>query len=141
MSEANKKYVRPSFLGPHEGRELELMLAESKHLSSFVEELGIERETFPERQFDFHVAEGHFVKDIRVVNWISRDEEEISSRSVLYATANEAWRIPAMRMVEDIYYSMGPGWRPDLERIKGHLLGYDREDVERFIERLTERKG
>jgi hypothetical protein len=136
-----KNYVRPSFLGPHEGRELELMLAGRKHLCAFYEELGIERETFPERQFDLHVAEGRFVKDIRVENWISRDGEETSARSVLYATADQTWRIPAMRMIEDIYHSMGPGWRPDLERVKGSLLGYDRTDVERFIERLPGRSG
>jgi hypothetical protein len=141
MAGAKEKYVRPSFLGPHEGRELELMLAGRKHLCAFYEEIGIERETFPERQFDLHVAEGLFVKDIRIENGISRDGEEFSARSVLYATADEAWRVPAMRMIEDIYYSMGPGWRPDLERAKGSLLGYDRNDVERFIERLPGRSG
>jgi len=115
------------------------MLTGKKFLCVFEEEVGIERETFPERQFDLHVAEGLFVKDIRVETWISRDNEEITSRSVLYATASEAWRIPAMRMIEGIYHSMGPGWRPDLERVKGSLLGYDRNDVELFIERLVKR--
>jgi hypothetical protein len=38
-------------------------------------------------------------------------------------------------MIEDIYHSMGPGWRPDLERVKGSLLGY----VELFIEQLVKR--
>jgi hypothetical protein len=136
---SDQEKVRSSFLGPHEGRELELMLAGKKFLCVFEEEVGIERETFPERQFDLHFAEGLFVKDIRVETWISRDEEEITSRSVLYATASEAWRIPAMRMIEDIYHSMGPGWRPDLERVKGSLLGYDRNDVELFIEQLVKR--
>ena len=141
MTGADEKYVRPSFLGPHEGRELELMLAGKKYLCVFYEELAIERETFPEHQFDLHVAEGLFVKDICIENWISQHGEKISSRSVLYATASEAWRIPAMRMIQDIYRSMGPGWRPDLERIIGSLLGYDRSDVELFVERLAKRHG
>jgi hypothetical protein len=106
----------------------------------FLEE-GIEREIFPERQFDLHVAQGIFLKDVRVVNYVSADGEEMSARSVLYATAGEAWRIPAMRMIEDVYYSMGRGWRPDLERVIGSLLGYDRNDVELFIERLPRRHG
>src|SRR5882757_1028217 len=102
MTNSDQRNLRPSFHGPHEGHELELMLAGGKHLCAFLEELGIERETFPGRQFDLHVADGLFVKDVRVENWISRDGEEIRSRSVLYATASEAWRIPAMRMIKDI---------------------------------------
>ena len=136
-----ERYVRPSFLGPHEGRELELMLAGKKHLSEFTFEEGIEREIFPERQFDLHVAGGFLIKDVRGEQYVSRDGEEISARSILYATASEAWRIPAMRMIQDIYCSMGPGWRPDLERVIGSLLGYDRNDVELFIERLFSRNG
>src|SRR6185369_17639914 len=79
---------RPLFLGPHENRELELMLAGKKHLSSFSFEEGIEREIFPERQFDSHVAEGFLVKDVRVERWVSAGGEEINMRSVLYATAS-----------------------------------------------------
>src|SRR6266404_5414328 len=115
------------------------MLAGKKHLSSFSLEVGIEREVFPEREFDLHVAEGRFIKDVRVEHFVSADGEEVSMRSVLYATAGEAWRIPAMRVVRDIYSSMGSGWRPDLERVIGSLLGYDRNDVELFIERLSQR--
>jgi hypothetical protein len=141
MTESDQNNVRPSFLGPHEDRELELMLAGKKHLSSFFLEVGIEREIFPEGQFDLHVAEGLFLKDVRIDHYVSADGEEISARSVLYATASEAWRIPAMRMIQDIYRSMGPGWRPDLERVIGSLLGYDRNDVELFVERLAKRHG
>jgi hypothetical protein len=117
------------------------MLAGKKHLSSFFLEVGIEREIFPEGQFDLHVAEGLFIKDVRIDHYVSADSEEMSARSVLYATASEAWRIPAMRMIQDIYRSMGPGWRPDLERVIGSLLGYDRNDVELFVERLAKRHG
>jgi hypothetical protein len=137
---ADQDNGRPLFLGPHENRELELMLAGKKHVSSFSFEEGIEREIFPERQFDSHVADGFLVKDARVECWVSADGEEINMRSVLYATASEAWRIPAMRMVQDIYHSMGPGWRPDLERVIGSLLGYGRRDVELFVERLAKRQ-
>jgi hypothetical protein len=117
------------------------MLAGKKHLSSFFVEVGIEREIFSEGQFDLHVAEGPFLKDVRIDHYVSTDGEETSARSVLYATASEAWRIPAMRMIQDIYRSMGPGWRPDLERVIGSLLGYHRADVELFVERLAKRHG
>jgi hypothetical protein len=47
MSETAKNSRKPAFLGPHERRELELMLAGKKHLSFFYLEVGIEREVFP----------------------------------------------------------------------------------------------
>ena len=140
MSEERKKRVRPSFLGPHEGRELELMLEGKKHLNRFYFEVGIERSVFPEDEFDLQVANGFLVKDERIEESISRETGELtSSRSILYAAANEAWRIPAMRMIQDIYQRMEPGWRPDLERMKGALLGYDPQDVESFIKNLVKR--
>ncbi len=117
------------------------MLSGKKHLSRFYFEVGVQREIFPERQFDLQVANGFLVKDERVEELISRETNELTSvRNILYATASEAWRIPAMRMVEDIYQRMEPGWRPDLERMKGALLGYDPRDVEMFIERIAPRK-
>ncbi len=118
------------------------MLAGKKPLSYFFIEVGVVRELFPEHEFDLHVANGFLVKDVRVERLISREHgEETSARNVLYATASEAWRIPAMRMIQNIYRSIGPGWRPDLERIIGSLLGYDRNDVELFVERLASRHG
>jgi hypothetical protein len=141
MSASDQDGIKPSFLGPHEGHELELMLAGKKHLSSFSFEDGIEREIFPESQFDLQVAKGFLVKDVRVECWIAADGEEVNMRSILYATAGEAWRIPAMRMIQDIYHSKRqPGWRPDLERVIGSLLGYDRNDVELFVQRLAKRQ-
>ncbi|MBS0530656.1 MAG: hypothetical protein JSS22_14905, partial [Proteobacteria bacterium] len=132
----DKGGVQPTFVGPHEGREFELMLAGKKHLSSFFLEEGLERDqVFPESQFDAAVAEGVFVKDVRIIETISPDgDRQIAIRSTLYATTDEVWRIPAMRMIQDIYERMGPGWRPDLERAIGALLGYDNNDVELFIE-------
>jgi hypothetical protein len=142
MAGPDGKYVKPAFLGPHEGRELELMLAGKKPLSYFFIEVGVVREVFPEHEFDFHVANGFLVKDVRVEQFISPEHgEETSARDILYATASEAWRILAMRMIQDIYRSMGAGWRPDLERVIGSLLGYDRNDVELFIERLARGHG
>ncbi len=41
-----------------------------------------------------------------------------------------------MRMVDDAYQNL-PGWRADLERLIGSLLGYNSKDVELFIQRLA----
>jgi hypothetical protein len=124
---------KPAFLGPHDGRELELMLEGRKHLSYFFFEVGA-RQTFPEDQFDLYVANGFLIKDECVEEFVSPETGELTrARNILYATASEAWRIPAMRIIQDIYRRM----RPDLERVVGALLGYDSRDVESFIERLV----
>jgi hypothetical protein len=116
------------------------MLEGKKCLSFFYFEVGVEREIFPESQFDLQVAKGLLVKDERVEEFVSPETGEMTSaRNILYAATHEAWRIPAMRMVEDIYQRMRPGWRPDLERMKGWLLGYDPQDVELFIDNLVKR--
>jgi len=39
-----------------------------------------------------------------------------------------------MMLVQDLYLSLVPGWRDDLDRIIGLLLGYDRQDIEHFVE-------
>lgn len=112
-----------------------------KHLSNFFLEVGIEHEVFPEEEFDRLVADGFLVKDVRIETFISPETgEETSARDILYAAADQSWRIPAMRTIQDIYRRMRPGWRPDLERVIGSLLGYDPEDVEAFVERLEQRK-
>jgi hypothetical protein len=130
----------PSFVSPHEGRELQLMLEGKKHLSMFLIEDDVEYEDYPDKRFDALTLEGRFVKDVRIEKFSLLDGTEISSRRILYATASEAWRIPAMLMIQDIYRTLVPGRRPDLERAIGWLLGYDRSDVELFVEWLAKRK-
>jgi len=138
MSGSNTRQ-KPTFLGPHEARELALMLEGKKHLSYFFFEVGIERKVFPEEEFDGLVARGLLIKDERVESFISPETgKPTSARDILYATVDQAWRIPAMRLIQETYQRMGPGWRPDLERLKGSLLGYDPQDVEAFIEHLPQ---
>jgi hypothetical protein len=120
-----------SFIGPHEGRELELMLRGVKPLSMFVETIPAEFDIFPERDFDEAVSRGHLVKHVSIeaTSIASRTEKKI--RRVLYALPAEAWRIQALLLIQNLYSSLG-GWRPDLDRAIGLLLGYERADVEKF---------
>ena len=141
MDRSDEDDTQLSFVGPHEGRELELMLEGKKHLSMFLIEDTVEYENYPDKQFDTFVSEGKFLKDVRVAHYPSFGGTEITARNILYASTGEGWRIPAMRMIQDIYENMGPGWRPDLERAIGSLLGYDRNDVELFIERHAKLHG
>jgi hypothetical protein len=141
VSESVEDNVPPAFVGPHEGREFELMLEGKKHLSMFLLEDAVEYGDYPDKRFDALAAEGRLVKHVCVEHSVLLDGIEMSLQVTMYASVSEAWRIPAMRMVRDIYAATGPGWRPDLERMIGSLLGYDRQDVELFVERLAQQHG
>ena len=113
--------TKQKFVGPHEGRELELMLSGKKPLSMFVEPVGTEFEYFP----------------VSVEPITGPQGKESQIRRVLYAPPQEAWRIDAVLLVQTLYDSLSPGWRPDLERVIGLLLGYDRADIERYIDLIA----
>ena len=80
-----------SLIGPHEGREIELMLAGEKPLalfSCFVDDVGI----IPSEQFDGYVANGRLIKrewDVKMPT----EEGMPPFRHVLLALPNEAWRL------------------------------------------------
>ena len=42
----------------------------------------------------------------------------------------------SLLLVQNLYNSLLPGWRPDLDRVIGLLLGYTEQDIEDFLERL-----
>ena len=111
--------IPPSYVSPHDGRELQLMLEGKKHLSMFLAEDTVEYEDYPDKRFDAFTSEGRFVKDVRIEKFVLVNGVETSTRRILHATASEAWRIPAMHMIQDIYVTLMPGRRPDLERAIG----------------------
>jgi hypothetical protein len=128
----------PAFVGPHEDRELELMMAGIKPLSMFAEEIDQALQCFPEADFDALVVQGKLVKKVSINRMKAPDGKDVQIRHVLYALPGEEWRINAMQLVGEIYRPL-PGWRPDLERVIGALLGYDANDVEEFLEWLPSR--
>ena len=101
-----------NFLGPHEGRELELMASEAKRLAMFVEPLPTEHEFFDEREFDTLVEQQALVKKVRVESITTPEGAEGQIRRVLYAQASQSWRISAMLFIQDAYNSFGIGFSP-----------------------------
>jgi hypothetical protein len=124
---------KPATIGPHEGRELELMIARTKPLSMFVEPIPSEFELFPEKEFDALVAEGRLIKRVSIETTRGPNGQQVQARRVLYALPEESWRINAILLVQELYDSLSPGWRPDLERVIGLLLGYSQDDTEHFL--------
>jgi hypothetical protein len=127
---------KPLFAGPHEGRELELMLRGAKPLSMFVDVEPSEFELFPEQEFDSFVSKGKLVKRVQLEATSDRSGKDVTLRRILYALPHDEWRIDAFLLVQSVYDSLCPGWRPDLDRVIGLLLGYDREDIEKFLQSI-----
>jgi hypothetical protein len=130
---------RPSFVGPHEGRELELMLAGVKPMSLFAEPAHVDAPSFPETEFDELVAAARLIKRVDIER--RSGARGTATRVVLYAVPDEQWRIDAMLMVRRLYRTLRPGWRPDLERMIGLLLGYERGDIESFLSFVAQQDG
>jgi hypothetical protein len=119
-------------VGPHEGRELELMMAGLKPLSMFTSVVKMD-EWPDEGAFDERVAGGQLTKEVKTRTVTCRDGSTALFRLIMYAIPGEEWRIKAMSLVQDLYLILVPGFREDLERVIGLLLGYEREDIEYFV--------
>jgi hypothetical protein len=125
-------------IGPHEGIELELMLAGRKPLAMFTEVPPIEIGTVPEEDFQPYVASGQIVmrEVFEPAPAIPGYNGELLRRRVLYALATEVWRIDAMLLVNQVYAAQG-GWDEGLERIIGKLLGYEDMQIEAFLRKIA----
>src|SRR5262245_66504208 len=104
-------------IGPHEGRELELMLAGAKPLSMFLVPIDTEFEIFPEGEFDRLVSEGRLAKSVSLETVKHPDGPDTQVRRVLYALAGVEWRINAMVLVNALYFWIMVCLRQDLEWI------------------------
>ncbi len=121
----------PAGVGPHEARELALMLAGKKPLAYFSELTRAELD-WPDDGFAPYVAAGRIVKrEYRHLETISGAPEEI--RSLYYALPGEEWRI------ERAHRNRLRGYRTrdeteDDAREMGQLLGYSTTEVAAYLE-------
>ena len=107
-------------------------MARGKPLSMFFSVTKLD-EWPDEGSFDELVRDGRLAKSVITRERPCRDGSTAESRTLLYAIPGEEWRIDAMILVQTLYDSLLPGWREDLERVIGLLLGYDREDIEYYV--------
>lgn len=121
----------PPGIGPHEGRELDLMLKGEKPLTYFSEPMRSSYE-LPDAEFEPHVKAGRIVKKDFIEDWtIDGRAEQV--RFLYYALPNEEWRIdaaikltmPSQRHVTDY---------DEIDRQLGSLLGYTEEEIDVFLE-------
>jgi len=118
----------PPGIGPHNDRELELMLAGTKPMAMFSDAVHVS-DYFPEADFAPHVESG---KIIRVEEIIPRPPYEI--RYLFYALPSEEWRIEeALVMCRKLCAGTVVDHDRNSARM-GELLGYSRDDIAVFLQ-------
>lgn len=121
-------------LGPHEDRELELMLAGKKPLALFfdtIPECGV----IPEEEFAPHVSSGKLVMSERTFQSSEKGKPEVTIpvRVVFYALPEEAGRIDqGFGLMEEVLSQPGRPNDDDDARL-GRLLGYTEEDIKQHL--------
>jgi hypothetical protein len=120
----------PPGIGPHEERELELMLAGTKPMAMFSDGLHVS-DYFPDADFAPHVEAG---KIIRVEEIIPKPPYQI--RYLFFCLPGEEWRIEeALVMSRNLCAGTVKDHDVDSARM-GELLGYTQTDIATFIERM-----
>ena len=133
MSEEDR-ITREKRLGPHEGQELELMLAGKKPLALFydtIPECGV----IPEREFAPHVNSGKLVMSERTFQSSEKGKPEITIpvRVVFYALPEEAGRIDqGFGLMEEVLFQPSRPNDDDDARL-GRLLGYTEEEIKQHL--------
>ncbi len=121
----------PDGVGPHEFRELELMLRGEKPLASFCTYTQSNFE-LPDEDFDPYVREGTFVKREFIVHSSSEGPSD-EVRYLYFALPEEEWRIDAAhQLVCEEIEKPGPE-SPEHSAALGRLLGYTDKEVTAFI--------
>jgi hypothetical protein len=115
----------PPGVGPHEGRELELLLAGAKPVARFRLD-GLSGQY--EAEFRAAVARGDIFE-------FDCPAEQPHLHRRYYCRRGQEWRVKLMELIE---HSLADGSltgfsEEDLHRLDGTLLGYDQTDIELFI--------
>jgi hypothetical protein len=119
----------------HTNRELLLMLSGNKPFAAFSENYPstMDYEFIPESLFDPHVKNGLFLKK----EYLVTEKNNHQTRSVLYSTKGEEWRIEAYILLKKT--AEKSGWNEGFERMEGTLLGYEDWQNDIYIEKMFKR--
>lgn len=120
----------PPEIGPHEGRELVLMLSGEKPLAYFSELTRADFE-WPDEEFEPHVQSGRIIKkEILHIETILGVDEEI--RSLYFVLPGEEWRIDKAHANRMRGNENGKETEFD-SREMGTLLGYTGHEIKVYI--------
>lgn len=119
----------PEGIGPHEGRELELMLAGEKPLAMF-SDIVTPNYQWPDKLFERHVTSGKIVK--KEFETVTSDGK-FKIRHLYYALPGETWRIKKAHELSLLHFDGVSDESIDASIQIGRLLGYKEEDIQTFI--------
>lgn len=120
----------PDGIGPHEGRELELILAGQKPLAMFSD---VVPASFDMNLDDFfpYIDMGKIIHFEETYHPLQSDRYPM--RYVYFALAGEGWRIEEMRNINRALFERGEEATDEVESRIGYLLGYSREQIAVFL--------
>lgn len=121
-------------LGPHEGRELELMKAGVKKLAYFYYDSSEDPQDYIPEEFEELAKQGQLG---RFANRVSVPDIRLDYWQVFFTLPGEEWRAKVFVLVNTIWNDPGlpiTMTTEDIQRMEGALLGYDRVDIDFFIE-------
>lgn len=123
----------PAGIGPHEGRELELLLLGEKPVARFNLD-GLSEEY--EARFRAAVERGDIVE-------FDFPNAELHRHRRFYCRRGEEWRVKVMDLIDRLLAdrTLAGFSEEDLHRLDGTLLGYEKADIDLFIERIRLRRS
>jgi len=127
MNDENEFPDLPEGVGPHEERELELMLAGKKPLAMFYEGVAIPvSEVYPEEDFMPYVESGLLIRRDEIYQ---PHDGSMAGHYVYYALSNEVWRFDEIHRLQHACLVEGQPWTEDHDRKLGQLLGYTENEI------------
>lgn len=112
-------------LGPHEGKELELMLRGEKQVALFNNDLGIPKAFLP-----------YLEQGVLCVKTVQRNVNRVCFTDfIVYLPQSTAL---AEQMEVLLPASMAHGFDPKIEREIGQILGYAEQDIDYYIQHFQE---
>ena len=121
----------------HNGRELELMLQESKPLAMFYAEISElpDEALIPEDSFKPLLANQSVIRAEAIVQGprSPKTGNRTNIKYVLFALRSEAWRMEAMLLLVEQHARTGE-WNETCERMECFLLGYSDEETDAWCE-------
>ena len=122
----------PEGIGPHEGKELELMLAGEKPAAMFSDVIPPSFD-FPEDLFAAYVVNGTIVRRDVVITVPVPDRHDM--RYLFYALPGEEWRIDRLEEIHRALHQRNEPTSTELETETGQLLGYEDRDIQTYLQR------
>ena len=124
----------PKEIGPHEGRELGLMLTGVKPLAMFSDIVPSSYE-WPDALFEPHVSSGVLLKK----EFLTELAGGHTVRHLFFALPKEAWRIEEAYALSLACFAPGSDEAYESCSQLGRLLGYGENEIQVFIQWMKDR--